>query len=132
MPGGEKMAWPTWGYISAPFGWSRQYVGFHQGLDIANDYGTPIYAAASGEVVASGWGTLGWWVGIDHGNGFRTEYGHMAEQPLVSEGEQIEKGQLIGHMGSTYGRGGYSTGVHLHFVVRHLGAYIDPLPLLEN
>lgn len=132
MPGGEKLSWPTWGYISAPFGWSRQYVGFHQGLDIANSYGTAIYAAASGEVVVAGWGTLGWWAALDHGNGFRTEYGHMSQRPLVSEGEQVEKGQLIGYMGSTYGRGGYSTGVHLHFVVRHLGTYIDPLPLLEN
>ena len=132
MPGGEKLRWPTWGTITAPFGWSRAYGGYHRGLDIANRWGTPIYAAAAGTVVEAGWGFLGWYVAIDHGNGFRTEYGHLAERPLVRVGDHVEKGQRIGSMGRTYGKGGYASGVHLHFAVRHHGALIDPLPLLER
>ncbi len=132
MPGGEKLRWPTWGTITAPFGWSRAYGGYHRGIDIANRWGTPIYAAAAGTVVEAGWGSLGWYVAIDHGNGFRTEYGHLAERPLVGVGDKVEKGQRIGSMGRTYGKGGYASGVHLHFAVRHNGALIDPLPLLEH
>ncbi len=132
MPGGEKLRWPTWGTLTAPFGWSRVYGGYHRGIDIANRWGTPIYAAAAGTVVEAGWGSLGWYVAIDHGNGFRTEYGHLAERPLVQVGDRVEKGQPIGSMGRTYGKGGYASGVHLHFAVRHNGALIDPLPLLER
>lgn len=132
MPGGEKLSWPTSGEISAPFGWSRGYGGYHKGLDIANDWGTPIYAAAAGQVVESGWGGLGWYVVVDHENGFSTEYGHMAQRPLVVEGERVERGQKLGLMGRTYGEGGYATGVHLHFAVRHHRVLIDPLPLLEQ
>jgi murein DD-endopeptidase MepM/ murein hydrolase activator NlpD len=132
MPGGEKLSWPTVGEISAPFGWSQVYGGYHDGLDIANDWGTPIWAAADGTVIEAGWGGLGWYVVIDHGNGFRTEYGHMNDRPLVSAGDTVDRGQRIGSMGRTYGRGGYATGVHLHFGVRHHGVYIDPLPLLEH
>jgi murein DD-endopeptidase MepM/ murein hydrolase activator NlpD len=132
MPGGEKLSWPTSGEISAPFGWSRGYGGYHNGLDIANDWGTPIYAAAAGQVVEAGWGGLGWYVVIDHENGFSTIYGHMAQPSLVSEGDRVERGQQIGLMGRTYGAGGYATGVHLHFGVRHHGVLIDPLPLLEQ
>ncbi len=132
MPGGEKLRWPTWGTITTEFGWSRFHGGFHHGVDIANSWGTPIYAAAAGTVAESGWGSLGWYVAIDHGNGFRTEYGHMAKRAWVSEGDFVEKGERIGSMGSTYGSGGYASGVHLHFAVRHRGVYIDPLPLLAN
>lgn len=132
MPGGEKLRWPTWGEITAPFGYTRSYGRFHHGLDIANSWGTPIYAAAAGTVVEAGWGELGWYVIINHGNGFRTVYGHMAERPWVAEGDAVVRGQRIGSMGRTYGAGGYASGVHLHFAVRHRGVYIDPLPLLEN
>ncbi len=132
MPGGEKLSWPTVGEITGPFGWSRAYGGYHDGLDIANDWGTPIYAAADGTVVEAGWGGLGWYVVIDHGNGFSTEYGHMGDRPFVSAGDTVARGQQIGLMGRTYGRGGYATGVHLHFGVRHRGIHIDPLPLLER
>jgi murein DD-endopeptidase MepM/ murein hydrolase activator NlpD len=132
MPGGEKLSWPTSGEISAPFGWSRAYGGYHKGLDIANNWGTPIYAAAEGKVIESGWGGLGWYVVIDHENGFRTEYGHMAQRPMVAEGEHVKRGQQIGLMGRTYGAGGYATGVHLHLAVRHNNVLIDPLPLLEQ
>ncbi len=132
MPGGEKLVWPTWGEITAPFGWSRAYGGYHRGLDIANSRGTPIYAAAAGEVIEAGWGSLGWHVYIDHGNGFVTQYGHMAKPPYVAVGDRVEKWDQIGIMGMTYGAGGYATGVHLHFAVLHHGVYIDPLPLLEN
>lgn len=132
MPGGEKLRWPAGGDVSAPFGYSRSYDGFHHGLDIANVWGTPIEAAAAGTVVEAGWGELGWYVTIDHGNGFRTVYGHMAERPWVAKGDTVERGQRIGSMGKTYGRGGYASGVHLHFAVLHHGVYIDPMPLLEK
>ena len=85
----------------------------------------------NGAVIAAGWGGLGWYVAIDHGNGFRTEYGHMAEPPLVAEGATVARRDQLGLMGRTYGSGGRATGIHLHFAVRHHGVLIDPLPLLE-
>lgn len=89
----------------------------HNGIDFAASFGTPIIAAASGQVVVSkvgGWGGgYGNYVVIQHQNGTQTLYAHMSEVS-VKVGQQVQQSQEVGKMGST----GDSTGVHLHFEVR--------------
>lgn len=87
--------------------------GFHNGIDLAGRTGDQILAAADGTV--SGTGNLGKyaygkWITLKHDNGLTTLYGHTSVQ-LVSPGQKIKQGQVIGYVGST----GYSTGAHLHF-----------------
>jgi murein DD-endopeptidase MepM/ murein hydrolase activator NlpD len=96
----------------------------HDGIDLAAPMYTPIYAADGGTVSASGWCDcgLGYYVQIDHGNGLSTIYGHQVEQPPVSVGQQVAKGELIGHVGST----GASTGPHTHFMVLQDGTAQNP------
>lgn len=115
---GNKMRWPTVGYrITQYFSWR------HFAVDIANKIGTPIYAADAGEIEISGWGRgYGNQVLIDHGGGKKTRYGHMSKI-YVKKGEEVEKGEQIGVMGST----GWSTGPHLHFEVIINGAKYNPL-----
>ncbi|MGC8873971.1 MAG: peptidoglycan DD-metalloendopeptidase family protein [Chloroflexia bacterium] len=126
LPGGERFSWPVIGRITERFGWTGSR--WHTGLDIATSWGTPIYSAAAGTVTYAGWrGTLGYMVEIDHGEGWITRYGHMAQQPDVSVGQWVERGQLIGYIGCT----GKCTGPHLHFEVLYQGAYTDPLDYLQ-
>src|SRR3989344_3450693 len=100
---------PTQGY-----NWGRLHD--RNGIDIANLCGTPIYAAAAGSVIAaneSGWnGGAGKYIKISHGNEIYTLYAHLSRL-LISGGEPVARGQLIGLMGAT----GFSTGCHLHFEV---------------
>lgn len=95
--------------------WGRTHS--YNGVDVANDCGTPIYAAATGNVIlsdASGWnGGYGKYIKIQHSNGVVTLYAH-ASSLLVSAGESVAQGQIIAYMGTT----GRSTGCHLHFEVR--------------
>ncbi|MFV0533971.1 MAG: peptidoglycan DD-metalloendopeptidase family protein [Cumulibacter sp.] len=101
---------------------------FHYGIDIANDFGTPIYAAASGTVVRSGPADgFGNAIYIQHPDGMVTVYGHM-QSLYVSAGQQVTAGQTIAGMGSE----GQSTGPHLHFEVTNgmYGERIDPVPYL--
>lgn len=119
--------WPTsgeissgYGYRRSPWGWGRQ---FHEGVDIAAEWGTPISAAADGEVVFSGWnGGYGKMVVIDHGNGISTAYAHNASN-YVAVGQRVSKGEYIADMGST----GASTGPHVHYEVRIGGERVNPL-----
>ena len=103
----------------------------HPGIDLAAPPGTPIYAAAAGRVTQAGWfGGYGNYTCIAHGTvdgqpGVSTCYGHQS-RILVSPGQQVSAGQLIGLVGST----GASTGPHLHFEVRLDGRPVDPLPWL--
>ncbi|MBX6722215.1 MAG: peptidoglycan DD-metalloendopeptidase family protein [Dactylosporangium sp.] len=101
---------------------------FHNGIDLAAPAYTPIMAADGGTVVAAGWCDcgLGFYVEIDHGNGFSTVYGHMAEQPYVAVGQEVNQGDTIGPVGST----GISTGPHVHFIVKLNGTTVDPLGYL--
>ena len=115
-----RFAWPTKGTITQYF-WA-----LHPGIDIANDVGTPEVAADAGKVVWAGWGDYGIYVEIDHGNGFHTVYAHMSKV-LVSSGQMVSKGQLIGLMGMT----GRATGPHLHFEIRYQGVPQNPLDLLS-
>ena len=95
--------------------WGRKHS--YNGVDISNPCGTPIYAAAAGSVIlsdGSGWnGGYGKYIKIQHPNGVVTLYAHLSSI-LVSGGDGVAQGQLIGYMGTT----GRSTGCHLHFEVR--------------
>ena len=122
--------WPTTGRITSTFGGRASPGGIgstnHKGIDIANSYGTAIYAADGGTVTYAGWmGGYGYLVQINHGNGYVTYYGHNSKL-LVSVGQHVYKGQQIAKMGST----GNSTGNHCHFEVRYNGVAKNPLNYL--
>jgi murein DD-endopeptidase MepM/ murein hydrolase activator NlpD len=102
------------------------YPHFHGGIDIANGCGTPIKAAGTGVVVASGqplwpWDT-GFGVVIDHGGGVLTWYWHLRAQVVVYPGQGLSIGDVIGYEGNT----GWSTGCHLHFAVNDRGVWTNP------
>jgi murein DD-endopeptidase MepM/ murein hydrolase activator NlpD len=101
----------------------NNYWSGHLGLDIGTAMGAPIYAADSGVVVYSGGidGGYGLMVMIDHGNGFHTLYAHLSSI-LVRCGQNVSQGQTIAMSGST----GNSTGPHLHFELRYMGAFVNP------
>lgn len=109
------------GYYVRPIGYGegRKTQGLHgyNGIDIGASVGTPVIAAAAGEVIvarASGWnGGYGEYLVIKHGNGTQTLYSHMSSL-VVQEGARVFQGQIIGYVGST----GRSTGPHLHFEIR--------------
>lgn len=102
------------------------YPHFHGGIDIANGCGTPILAAGTGVVVASGqplWPyDSGFGVIIDHGGGMQTWYWHMTTRVVARAGQPVTIGQVIGYEGST----GHSTGCHLHFAVNDHGVWENP------
>ncbi|WP_308310445.1 M23 family metallopeptidase [Streptomyces sp. CC210A] len=111
---------------------TQGYSGSHDGVDIANAKGTPIYAVAAGEVINSGPAQgYGQWIRIRHGDGTVTEYGHMYHRD-VTVGQRVAAGQRIALMGSE----GDSTGVHLHLRVRTSTSTavrgIDPVPYLRD
>lgn len=95
----------------------------HSGIDFGARWGTPIVAAADGQVVGAGWaGGYGRQVQVRHENGIVTTYSHMSA--IAAEaGQPVRQGQVIGHVGST----GISTGPHLHFEVRIGGRVVNPL-----
>lgn len=118
-------------YLSSRFGrrvdplkkvWAK-----HSGLDLAGWPGTAIYATAPGKVVHAGWyGPYGNMVEIDHGNGFKTRYGHM-RKVRVEKNEEVTLGQRIGDMGKT----GRATDTHVHYEVWFDGRVRDPMPYLK-
>ena len=118
---------PVDGTISAGFGWRvNPWPEFHQGLDLAADYGTPVRAAADGVVQTAGWdGGFGIKVAVDHLNGYQTWYAHLS-RVAVRPGERVRKGQTIAFVGAT----GEATGPHLHYQVMLNGAAINPAPYL--
>lgn len=119
--------WPVSGRIVSGYGWRVHPIfkirRFHTGIDISAASGTPIYAAASGVVIFSGWwGGYGKVVIIHHGSEITTLYAHCSEI-IVSNNQEVRKGQIIGYVDST----GFSTGPHLHFEVRRNGSPVNPL-----
>lgn len=124
------LRWPCSGIITSYFGYRNTGISgastYHKALDIAASYGTNIYAADGGTVVASGWnGGYGYRILIDHGNGRQTLYAHCSRL-LVSAGAHVYKGELIAKMGST----GISSGSHCHFGVYINGTAVNPLNYL--
>ncbi|MYB23396.1 MAG: LysM peptidoglycan-binding domain-containing protein [Chloroflexi bacterium] len=125
-----SFVWPAIGQITDPFGlcrsWDCSYR--HKGLDIALDTYEPILAAADGLVTFVGGDAhigLGWYIEIDHGNGWSSVYAHLVEF-AVWQGQEVSAGEIIGYNGNT----GHSTGPHLHLEIRHNDWYVDPLVML--
>lgn len=136
------LAWPIAGSIritqffgNTPFSDAHEalYSGNgHNGVDIAAPIGTPVLAAAAGTILATGntdavascrGGSFGKWIMIDHGDGLNTMYAHLS-QILVTQGEKVQAGDVIGYSGET----GYATGPHLHFGV-YVSAVTQIIPL---
>lgn len=126
-----KFAWPVAGRIVSSFGYRIHPIfrvrRFHTGIDISAPYGTLIKAADGGQVVKTGYfGGYGYSVMLYHGGGFATLYAHLSSIN-VSIGQFVQRGQVIGLVGST----GWSTGPHLHFEVRINGDPQNPRAYLQ-
>ena len=96
----------------------------HNGVDLAGPYGIPVYAARSGYVSYAGYeaGGAGWYVSLGHSDGFGSIYMHL-DRYVVYTGQTVEKGQIIGYLGSSGG----STGPHLHFGIHKSGVgWVNP------
>ena len=118
--------WPTKGIFTSGYGW--RWGRMHKGIDVANNVGTPIVAARSGEVVVAGWdnGGYGYLVELRHADGSRSRYAHNS-RILVRVGQLVDQGTVISQMGST----GRSTGPHLHFEIIPAGrGAMNPLQFL--
>mgnify|MGYP000135344964 CR=1 FL=1 len=113
--------------ITSPYGYRYHPIDggyrFHNGVDLAVAQGTPVYATKSGTVTTATFSSgYGYYVTINHGDGFSSLYGHMTHY-TVSSGDYVNQGDLIGYVGST----GYSTGPHLHFTMFYNGATVNPM-----
>jgi murein DD-endopeptidase MepM/ murein hydrolase activator NlpD len=118
--------WPAEGRMTSHFGYRLSPISgltqFHSGIDIANARGTRIRATADGIVRHADWeGGYGRLIAIDHGFGYMTFYGHNSDI-LVSVGQVVKRGQVIGRMGSS----GSSTGDHVHYEIWRNGQCINP------
>lgn len=126
------LRWPARGALSSGFGLRtdpfQKKRRFHQGLDIAAPFGSPVYAASHGTVRHTGWmGSCGLGILIQHARGFRTLYCHLS-QILIGPNDAVTSGQYIGRIGST----GRSTGPHLHFGLFLHKHPINPRPYLPR
>lgn len=114
-------------HFSSPFGWRTHPIygdtRFHSGVDLSAPQGTPIVATRAGVVTGTDYeaGGAGYYVTINHLDGYVTKYLHMTHFVVV-EGQKVKAGQVIGYCGST----GASTGPHLHFSVYHNGSAVNP------
>lgn len=119
--------WAHLGKINNEFGFRRNPFGgrtyeFHPGMDIDGERGDIVVAPANGTILKAGWtGGYGNLVEVDHGNGLISRYGHLSKVEVVV-GDAIQRGQLLGFIGST----GRSTGPHLHYEIRLNDKPINP------
>ncbi len=132
-PSNASWVTPVSGYtITSAFGMRLHpvlgYNRMHNGIDMACSQGTPIYATRAGTVTTASYqaGGAGYYVSINHGDGFSSIYMHMTHF-VVSGGQSVSQGQLIGYVGST----GISTGPHLHFGISYAGTYVNPLAYIS-
>ncbi len=128
---GDLFIWPVTSYITSSYGYRpNPFTGvhqFHTGLDIGAPMGTPIKAAMSGMVIATGYDNIsGNHVVITHHSGYRTLYAHLSVI-RVKAGSYVRTGDRIGDVGST----GLSTGPHLHFTVYKNGVTVNPRQLMK-
>ena len=129
---GGFLDYPVYGPVTSPFGWRIHpiygYRSLHDGVDFGVACGTPIRAAAAGTVVEryyqTAWGNR---VIIDHGFhhgvSLATITNHMNAPAIVSPGQHVHRGQVVGYVGTT----GWSTGCHLHFTVMQNGTAVNPM-----
>ena len=114
-------------HFSSPYGWRIHPIygdtRFHAGVDLSAPQGTPIVATRAGVVTTTSYeaGGAGYFVNINHLDGFVSRYMHMTHY-IVSEGQTVKAGQVIGYCGST----GASTGPHLHFGIYYNGSSVNP------
>ena len=129
---GSMFDWPVRGQIASPYG-NRMHPILkrnilHSGIDIAAPNGTPVKAAAPGEVIYDGWlRGYGRVVVLDHGRGYSTLYAHLSAS-LVHDGQSVKQGEVIARVGKT----GNTTGYHLHFEVRKFGTPDNPMKYLKR
>ena len=128
-PSNATWVTPVSGYkLTSAFGMRKHpvlgVVRMHNGIDMACAAGTPIYATRAGTVTTASYqaGGAGNYVSINHLDGFSSIYMHMTHY-VVSKGQSVAQGQLIGYVGNT----GISTGDHLHFGISYAGTYVNPL-----
>lgn len=117
--------------VSSAYGWRIHPVygtkKFHYGIDLAANKGTPIVATRAGKVTKATYdNSAGYYVTIDHGDGFVSRYLHMTHY-IVKKGDYVAAGQTIGYVGST----GASTGPHLHFGLKYNGEHVNPAKYLK-
>lgn len=119
---------PLYGWITRNFNPGENYgKDKHDGVDIAVKEGTPVVVTATGEVSFAGWDQdFGNMIIVDHGNGFKTVYGHN-QQLLVNVGDKVLKGKTIALSGNS----GKSSAPHLHYGITKDGEPVDPTPYLE-
>ena len=124
ITGTGQLMWPASGRVISEFGMRRGRM--HLGIDIMAPVGTHIFAADSGTVIRVGYNAGGWgfFIMIDHGNGMRTTYGHLNCRGIVSQGQVVSRGQLIGFMG--FSGNATASAPHLHFEVRVNGQDVNP------
>lgn len=129
VPAIPPLRFATWQdyQVSSRFGWRIHPIGGdarqHNGLDLPQPTGTPVFATADGVVIGASWQPdgLGLSVCIEHPTGYQTIYGHLSTH-LVQRGDKVRRGALIGRVGST----GRSTGPHLHYTILYRGKPVDP------
>ncbi|NNC51961.1 MAG: M23 family metallopeptidase [Erythrobacter sp.] len=127
----QQFIWPVTGRVSGRFGRQRIYRGepgsYHSGLDIAPGNGVPFVAPADGVVVLArtGFSLEGGIVILDHGAGLNSAFIHMSRL-AVTEGDEVEQGQLLGNVGAS----GRATGPHLHWSLMWRDSRLDPLLFL--
>ncbi len=125
-----RAIWPIRGFITALFGKRINPLNkkeeFHTGLDIAANWGMPVFSTAAGTVTASEFNDQdGNLIIIDHGNGYTSRYTHL-DSSRVKKGDHVTQGQPIGLLGNT----GVSTGPHLHFEIRFNGEPRNPFDFI--
>jgi murein DD-endopeptidase MepM/ murein hydrolase activator NlpD len=124
--------WPVKGWVTSGFGprvspFTGQ-AAMHEGLDIGTAPNSPILAPAAGRVTVTGFDAkMGNMVAIDHGYGIETQYGHLSKV-LVKSGQKVKRGDLIGLVGST----GFSTGPHLHYLLKINSQPVNPQRYILN
>lgn len=124
--------WPVNGQIRSRYGERSDPLsgegGFHAGVDLSAETGTPVHAAADGIIYNAQFaGRYGRLIVVDHGNGLATWYAHLSKFEVIA-GEEVRRGQLIGYSGAS----GRVSGPHLHFEVRQGGSPVNPSRYLAN
>lgn len=122
---------PTWKVIS-PYGprarTRNSRTSFHEGIDIKGERGCNVVATAKGVVTVAHWMSgYGRVVVVDHGNGYRTIYGHMSSFS-VEKGEQVQKGQALGRQGAT----GNASTAHVHYEIWKEGKHLNPADFMPQ
>lgn len=117
--------------LTSPFGWRVHPIygdwRFHYGVDLAGPMGTPIVATRAGVVETTTYdSSSGYYVTLNHQDGFKSKYLHLTHY-IVSPGQYVSAGQVIGYMGST----GASTGSHLHFSILYNGSHVNPMDYIS-